>query len=128
MPDWPELYSRYRTASTGSERYAVVVEARHAVAEKGPDRWSWLSAALQDGARRDFVARVFERQPVPKALFDPMLDAALASDPSGCRWFIQPLIGTFGLPVVREALKQRAASPEAYGKVDYWLVAVHPRR
>ena len=94
------------------------------MAQPTPDRWAWLADALRDPDRRHFVARVFERQPVPKALFDPMLDAALSTDANECQWYVRPLVESFGVGVVREAV---AASGASSRRVAYWL-RDQPRR
>lgn len=127
MPDWPALYDRWCTADSGTERWDALDAARRAVAEKAPGRWDWLRDALADPHRRYFVAWVFERQPVPRALLVPMLRAALDEDASGCRGFVYPLVTSFGEGEVRERLGALNPPPRPLSKVTYWLRHPRPR-
>ena len=114
MTSWPKLFAQWRDDSNRAEAYATLEEARRFVAQPRPERWTWLTEALQgeDVLRRAFVAWVFERQPVPKALLGPMVKAAIASDVSTCRLFLRPLLGSFGREVVRAELDRHELSAE----------------
>ncbi|MEM1055511.1 MAG: hypothetical protein AAGI52_08280 [Bacteroidota bacterium] len=128
MPDWPALYDSWHRAPDGESRHAAIQNAQRAVAVPSPERWDWLCAALEDSERRRFVARVFHCQPVPNALFEPMLRAVLEEDASSCRSFLHPLIGTFGLEAVRERLREWRPPRDVMGRVAYWLRPVPLRR
>ena len=121
MTTWPDLFTRWHEAPNQANAYAVIEEARRFVAQPQPERWAWLSEALRDPKQRYFVAYVFERQPVPKALRAPMLEAAIATDASSCRVFLRPLLGTFGQEEVRAELERYELAEQEKDKLEYWL-------
>ena len=93
---WDEHYHRCREAR-GDEVYLRIQAARKRVAQNNPEDWEWLRTSLGDAERKWFVAAVFQFQPVPKRLVEPMLRAAvLERNPSRNRVFIDPCVRTYG--------------------------------
>jgi len=132
---WDECLEQYQAAEKAPDRaraWQILEAARKLVSD--PAQRGWLLRALEDVDRRWFVAAVFARQPVPGALREPMLRAALTEpvDASAVRAFIIPLAETFGIEDIAQCLKAvRNTSPqmaEAVGKAGYWLGAVEKRR
>lgn len=125
---WDEYYDAYRNAFDNRERaraYEILEEARKLVSDRA--QRAWLHQALEDTERRWFVASVFATQPVPKALREPMLRAALTApvDASAVQSFIIPLAETFGPEDILGRLKAaKQADPQMAIPVDkasYWV-------
>jgi len=132
---WEEYLQQYQDAEAAGDRaraWQVLEAARKLVGDRS--QREWLHRALQDVDRRWFVAGVFARQPVPEALRDPMLHAALLEpvDASAVQAFIVPLGETFGIEDIATRLRALAQTgPEmarAAGKAGYWLGTVKKNR
>lgn len=105
--DWDEHFKAWRAVvgNPGPEAHLRMQASRKRVQENSPGDWAWLTEGLADPDRKSFVARVFERQPVPKRLLYPFLAAAvLEKDPSLNRIFIEPCVRSWGADVVRNHL------------------------
>jgi hypothetical protein len=78
-----------------------------------------------------FVVKLLEKvNPVPKALFDDLVFAALVEDdPSFNKWFIAPCVKSFGVELVKSRIITFAPHPqvienEGVNKVMYWVPRV----
>ena len=112
--DWDVQYEQWWTARSrreNAEAQRIVVAARKRVSESRTDSWAWLCEALMDREKKWFVATLFRDQPVPRRLFQPMMDASVVDvDASSNRFFIEPCVETFGNAAVMEALAALKAS------------------
>ena len=69
-----------------------------------PD-YDWLIQSLKDDKRKWFVAEIFSNYPVPKRLFEPLLQAAIhETNPSMNRYLVEPCISSYGHRRVNEYL------------------------
>lgn len=134
--DWDSLAGQFeQLMSAGPKRpedLAAISEvlglAASVFPKDSPGKLAWLTAALSETPKKWFVAKVLERvNPVPRALFDPLLTAALTEpNPSASRLFIDPCIRTFGQPAVRERIRELAVNPgmnqgEGLASAMYWI-------
>jgi hypothetical protein len=120
--EWSEACANRRNA----EAYSCLQKARKRVSENTLDDWTWLQSALANPEKKWFVARLFERQPIPRSLLPAMVRAAVENvDASSNRWIIEPCMETFGREeVVNELDKLREggiATVERYEAAMYWL-------
>ena len=107
--DWEALYQEYLEADEGHDHQRqdeIVRRARTILQNRRLQDVAWLTAALEDKARRWFVARAFRSaNQMPERLFEPMVKAAVrAGDPSSPRWFVEPCLRCFGPRRVNESL------------------------
>ncbi|MCZ7526574.1 MAG: hypothetical protein M5U14_09485 [Acidimicrobiia bacterium] len=66
---------------------------------------AWLEEALADRRKSWFVVDLFKFQQVPKRLAAAMLRAAvLIQDPSMNRYYLKPLVRSFGIQRVRKEI------------------------
>lgn len=71
--------------------------ARKRLNKNNPRDWEWLADALSDPVRKNFVAILFERHPVPRRLSEAFIRAAVYEhDPSCNEAFITPCVRTWG--------------------------------
>lgn len=91
---------------------------------------SWLTSALAHPTQKWFVAQVMTKvSPVPRALLDPLLTAALTErNLSSNRRFIDPCVRTFGPEAVTERLQALFPAvapeyPEGLKGALYWVKA-----
>ena len=96
-----------------------------------PEALAWFTAALAHDEKKWFVAKLLEKvNPVPKALFDDLVFAALLEDdPSFNKWFIAPCVRSFGVEQVKSRIMTFAPHPqvienEGVNKVMYWVPRV----
>ncbi|WP_396617479.1 hypothetical protein ACHZ97_09455 [Lysobacter soli] len=112
--DWDVLATRYERLIEASPRNQEELDALddllgRAASSFPKDRAAavaWFVSALRDTPKKWFVARILARvSPVPRALLDPLLEAALREpNPSANRLFIDPCVRTFGRNAVGERL------------------------
>ncbi len=127
---WDDHYERFRAAlnarPVGDVDRAIREACKHTHVQSSDDI-IWLREALADKERKSFVAEVYRYQPVPEALFDEFIRAAIIDvDASNNRRFLAPCIETFGLDRVSEAVQQFERSEievERCGteRAKYWL-------
>ncbi|WP_340680842.1 hypothetical protein [Paraglaciecola sp.] len=96
-----------------------------------PHSLAWFTAALVHEDKKWFVVKLLEKvNPVPKALFDDLVLAALTEhDPSFNKWFIAPCVKSFGVEQVKSKIMALAPHPqvvenEGVNKVMYWVPRV----
>jgi hypothetical protein len=96
-----------------------------------PYTLAWFTAALTHPDKKWFVVKLLEKvNPVPKALFDDLVLAALTEyDPSFNKWFIEPCVKSFGIERVKLKVMTFATHPqvienEGVNKVMYWVPRV----
>lgn len=96
-----------------------------------PHALAWFTAALIHNDKKWFVVKLLEKiNPVPKALFDDLVFAALSEhDPSFNKWFIAPCVKSFGVEQVKSKIMTFATHPqvvenEGVNKVMYWVPRV----
>ena len=106
--NWDSHYTEWQAARAGrhnAQAHRIVEAARKQISEDRVHGWTWCREGLKDRQRKWFVAALFEYQPVPRRLFQPMLDAAVVDvDASSNRLFIEPCVETFGNVAVVGAL------------------------
>ena len=112
--NWDSHYTEWQAARAGrhnAEAHRIIEAARKRISEDRVHGWTWCREALRDRERKWFVAALFKYQPVPRRLFQPMLDAAVVDvDASSNRLFIEPCVETFGNVAVVGALTAMKAS------------------
>src|SRR5262245_1340323 len=90
---------RWKEACDAKRRHdaeASVSSARRLL-RFSPDELAWLREALHSNERRWFVAAIFEKHSVPRALLSDMITAGVqVHEASFCRSFIEPCLATFG--------------------------------
>ena len=135
MTTWDEYLNSYKSAQANGDRvgaWRILEKARKLVSDRTQRKW--LHQALENDELRWFVAAVFERQPIPRALLNPMLRAALREpvDASSIKWLIIPLAETFGSEDISNRLdamlKAKPTLATAVKKARYWLYAGRKRR
>ncbi|RPA57235.1 MULTISPECIES: hypothetical protein [Shewanella] len=93
-----------------------------------PHSLAWFTSALVHPDKKWFVVKLLEKvNPIPKALFDDLVLAALTEhDPSFNKWFIEPCVKSFGCEPVKSKIIAFASHPqvienEGVNKVMYWV-------
>lgn len=126
---WDEHYQRWNeavAARRNAEAYEHLQIARKRVADNSAEDWDWLLAALADPTKKWFVAKLFQRQPIPRRLLAAMMQAAVVDvDASTNKWMIAPCLETFGREAVLaelERLRDNGLATEArFNQALYWL-------
>lgn len=142
---WDQLAEQYfeligpsRASQSGAELHSrnmavrdLIGRAASALPKDSPAALSWFTAALQRDPQRWFVARVMSvATPVPRALLDPLLLAALLEqNPSANRAFVDPCVRTFGAAEVASRIAVLASHPgvaehSGLDKAMYWVPRV----
>jgi hypothetical protein len=96
-----------------------------------PHSLAWFTSALIHDDKKWFVVKLLEKvNPLPKALFDDLVLAALTEhDPSFNKWFITPCVKSFGTEKVKSKIMTFATHPQVIendgvNKVMYWVPRV----
>jgi hypothetical protein len=126
---WDDHYRRWQEALSGrrnAEAFEHLQTARKRVAENGVEDWEWLTSALADPNKKWFVAKLFQRQPIPRRLLAAMMQSAVIDvNASTNRYLIEPCVATFGREVVVAELEQLrkngVATEVRYECAMYWL-------
>jgi len=134
--DWDVLATRYVRLVEAGPRTQVERDALNELLGRAASTFpkdraaavAWFVSALRDTPKKWFVAKILDRvSPVPRALLDPLLDAALRElNPSANRLFIAPCVRTFGRDAVRERLSALAEGMDGCAEVGleramYWV-------
>lgn len=133
-----ELFEEYAQAKSLKDKNAghhairkIVGRIASNFPRDNPEALSWFTAALVHDDKKWFVAKLLEKvNPVPKALFDDLVLAALMErDPSFNKWFIAPCVKSFGIEQVKSKIMIFAPHPqvienEGVNKVMYWVPRV----
>ncbi|GAB3357592.1 hypothetical protein GCM10027430_27050 [Lysobacter tyrosinilyticus] len=135
--DWDNLAGQYQElvkapVSSGSNESirTLVGYAASKLPRDNPESLSWFISALQ-GRDKWFVAKVMAMaSPVPGALLDPLLLAALLErNPSANRYFVEPCVRTFGASRVEARIRDLSDAPgvaenRGVQNVMYWVPRV----
>ena len=127
MTDWQATFERLQELEASSrlkELQDVLSEARKDIPRSGsPDKWDWFATALNQSKDLSFfVLDVFRDHPIPRRLFDPMMQAGIQfGDASTLKFYMRPCIETFGLEAVREWLDTHNLNGKR-SLAEYWLV------
>lgn len=132
--NWDSLADQYWALVNGPTQGAneslrrLLGKAASVLPKDKAEELQWFISALQEKPKKWFVAKVMEyASPVPKALLEPLLLAALREpDASSNRIFVTPCLRTFGKQEVKDRLVFLASDSVAQEndglrKVMYWV-------
>ena len=86
------------------DREGAVKAAREILRTQRHD-YDWFIKSLKNDNLKWFVAEIFSNYPVPKRLFEPLLQAAIhETNPSMNRYLVEPCISSYGHRRVNEYL------------------------
>lgn len=136
--DFEQHFGDYQEAKALKDKNAAHHRVRKLIGKiasnfpkDNPEAQAWFTSALNHPDKKWFVAKLLEKvNPVPKALFDDLVFAALLEhDPSFNKFLIAPCVSTFGAAAVKNKVLQFATHPrvidnDGVNKVLYWVPRV----
>ncbi len=136
--DWEPIYLQWRQLrkeGKNAEAFALFDDAKRKFHTTKAKNYPWLIHSLKDEKRKWFVASVFLHTSLPKRLFVPMMDAAIAEPDPTDKWpFAEACARTFGAKAVRSFLKnclnesKSAEEKKLIQKMLSWSVDATPSR
>ena len=136
--DWPQLAEEYiklsatltaaDSAHKGNEQIKRLIGLAASIfpRDRKADLY-WHIQALEHPTHKWFIAKVIAQlSPVPQALFEPLLQAALREgNPSATQVFIAPCVKTFGPEAVVARAEQLAelqsGNESGLTNIKYWV-------
>ena len=103
--DWQSQFEQWHKSIAEhklAEANRLIEQARKSIPKtKGNDKWQWFENALQNQDTCGFVAWVFAKHPIPKALMEPFLNAGVQfGNASTIKFFVTPCLESFGVEAV----------------------------